>query len=293
MSVTKLDKISDLSNTRGASDGRSKLAINLTCAYFSVATGPSTFGYVHIILPSAFSGANLDIRHGDEAKHLNLAHQSGLSTSIVASYSGVSHTLAPVETGYRVCLSYRLTQPLSETLPALPDMQGAAHKLELVLRSWKQATSDETPSVLACLLQHEYSHAATLRVEALKGVDKLLASQLLPMARKFGFRLYPAHLEYSICGSIDIPRRFNRWGELDSDDDYSELDPDDFEPEDSEDTVKVVKIFDLDGMPSHIPHLDLTKEDIVGSAEIEDGHCVRELDRYDEVCYEIGHYLRY
>lgn len=268
---------------------------------FSVAICPTMFGTVHVVLPSRFTGAKLDISYASQMKSLNLAHQSGLSTSFVGSYVGVVHRLASVESGCRLSLLYRLTQPLSVTLPSLPEMAGVKHGLRDVLRSWKQDSTPETPVALGCLFQHKYHTTQSFRAKSLNGADELLLSHIRPVARELGFRLYLAHLSFRLSGEVSIPTRerdiyhshgrygrYGGWGGYNSWDDEDEeeetdFDIDDLEMEEETESLMITKIFDLDGMPTNISGLGLDPADIVGGDIRDQARDDSELDRDYEV----------
>ncbi|KAJ7876598.1 hypothetical protein B0H13DRAFT_1560800, partial [Mycena leptocephala] len=129
-----------------------------------------------VILPGQFQGAQLQLRHAGQAKSLNFAHQSGLTTSVVAAYSGVEHTLSSVSSGYRLSLVYDIVQPITHAgyRPTLPEMQGATQKLHNIMLSWKQNATEEAPELLACLLQHKYSKTPNFSAKSLIGADALL-----------------------------------------------------------------------------------------------------------------------
>ncbi|KAJ7102739.1 hypothetical protein C8R44DRAFT_583888, partial [Mycena epipterygia] len=159
------------------------------------------------ILPSVFEGAQIQLRHAGQTKSLNFAHQSKLSTSIVAAYSGVEHTLCGVTSGYRLSLVYDMVQPMTHAgyRPTLPEMQGATQKLHNVLLSWKQDISGSAPESLACLLQHKYPKTPNFCAQSLIGADALLVSHLHPLARQLKFRIYLAHVEFTVDTSASAP----------------------------------------------------------------------------------------
>ncbi|KAJ7235310.1 hypothetical protein B0H12DRAFT_1238807 [Mycena haematopus] len=183
--------------------------------------------------PISEDEGQLQLRYAGQIKSLNLAHQSGLSTSIVAAYSGVEHTLASVTSGYRLSLLYDIVQPIShvEDRPTLPEMQGPTQKLRHIMLSWKQDTSGEAPDYLACLLQHKYPETLNFSAKSLAGADALLISHLHPLARQLKFRIYFAHTR---C-----------WGTSDDECDMSDIDEAEFR-EDSESAEESLRVEDDD-----------------------------------------------
>ncbi|KAJ6510824.1 hypothetical protein C8R45DRAFT_1068742 [Mycena sanguinolenta] len=263
-----------------------------------------------VILPGHFEGAQLQLSHAGQVKKLNFAHQSGLSTSVVAAYSGVEHTLAGVTSGYRLSLVYDIVQPITHVgyRPTLPEMQGATQKLQHILRSWKQMDPDEAPDLLACLLQHQYLKLQNFSAKSLTGSDALLVSHLYPLARELKFRIYLAHVkvtvttpceaegydeyEYGGCGYGRRPYgRRGRYGYYDEYDEYdepeSDIDEGEFEDNDEarEECLDVTQIVDLCGMPVSVG-LDLQSEDIVNGSIINGDPDEEEFDRHSRTSAE-------
>jgi hypothetical protein len=242
------------------------------------------------LLPSLFQGGQLQLHHAGESKSLNLAHQSGLSTSIVAAYSGVEHTLSGVTSGYRLSLEYDIVQSMAhaEQRPMLPEMQGATQKMHHVLLSWKQADeSGEAPEFLACLLQHKYAAMQGFRARSLVGADALLVSHLYPLARALGFRIYLAHVSLSVstrahAADYGYGRRGYRsgWGYDDSDDD-EEIDEGEFEDDDDrEEFLRITRVVDLRGMPVDVG-IDLEVEDLFNGSLTDENPDDEEFERYE------------
>ncbi|KAJ6483880.1 hypothetical protein DFH09DRAFT_949436, partial [Mycena vulgaris] len=231
------------------------------------------------VLPGRFEGGQLQLRHVGQTKSLNLAHQSGVSTSIVAAYSGVEHTLSGVTSGYRLSLVYDMVQPIThvEERPALPEMQGATQKMRNIMLSWKQNSSGDAPEWLACLLQHKYAKTANFRAQSLTGADALLVSHLHPLARELKFRIYLAHVEYKTHTSASAPDSreydsYRRYNCYDDEDDMSDIDEEDFEDDEDEreEYMTVTQVVDLHGMPVQVPGLELEEDDLLNGS-IADG----------------------
>ncbi|KAJ7187180.1 hypothetical protein C8R46DRAFT_285837 [Mycena filopes] len=257
-----------------------------------------------VVLPSTFEGAQLQLRHAGQTKSLNFSHQSGLSTSVIAAYSGVEHTLSAVSSGYRLSLVYDIVQPVThaEFRPTLPEMQGATQKLHNIMLSWKQDATGEAPQFLACLLQHKYGRTPDFRAKSLTGVDALLMSHLHPLARELKFRTYLAHIDLTItipCEADDDgyeERRYGYgggWGRrgryamrlgFGYDDGYDEGDIDEAEFEDNEaeieESLVVTHIVDLRGMPVAVD-LNLLSTDLINGV-ITDQVPDKELFERDE-----------
>ncbi|KAK7039307.1 hypothetical protein R3P38DRAFT_473664 [Favolaschia claudopus] len=257
-------------------------------------------GDLIVVLPSHFEGGQLQLRHSGQVKSLNFAHQSGLSTSVAAAYSGVEHTLAGVSSGYRLSLVYDIVQPITHlgVRPTLPEMQGAASKLHRVMRSWKENPAEGAPQLLACLLQHKYPKSLKFSAKSLTGSDALLVSHLRPLARELQFRLYLAHVRVTVStpsealgydgddygyggygyGGWGRRRRYCAYDEYDEDD----IDSDAFEDieDEREVALDVVQVVDVRGMPVAV-NFDLEEEDIINGSILNGDPDEESLDRDD------------
>ncbi|KAF8198185.1 hypothetical protein K438DRAFT_2116670 [Mycena galopus ATCC 62051] len=266
-----------------------------------------------VVLPGNFEGAQLQLRHAGQVKTLNFAHQSGLSTSVVAAYTGVEHTLAAVSSGYRLSLVYDIVQPITHVgeRPILPEMQGATQKLQNVLRSWKQKAPEEAPELLACLLQHTYSKSPNFSAKSLTGADALLISHLYPLARELKFRVYLAHVKVTVStpseaedpgygggyggcgyggyggyGRGRYGRGYGRYGGYydyeDEEDEDMEIDDEDFVDNDGarEEHLVLSRIVDLRGMPVDVD-LNLEASDLLNGSITDQDPDTESLERDD------------
>ncbi|KAJ7218972.1 hypothetical protein B0H12DRAFT_326780 [Mycena haematopus] len=236
-----------------------------------------------VILPSHFEGAQLQLHHAGQVKSLNFAHQSRLSTSIVAAYSGVEHILAGVSSGYRLSLVYDIVQPITHIgcRPTLPEMQGATQKLQHILRSWKQKSPEEAPGLLASLLQHKYLEPQNFSAKSLTGADALLVSHLYPLARELKFRIYLAHVECTASTPSEARDHYGGWGYY-GDEDEDGIDESEFEDDDDarEESFAVTQIVDLRGMPVAV-NLDLEADDLLNGSVTDKGPDDEEFERSD------------
>ncbi|KAJ6489159.1 hypothetical protein C8R47DRAFT_476844 [Mycena vitilis] len=258
-----------------------------------------------VVLPGHFQGAQLQLRHAGQAKSLNFAHQSGLSTSVYAAYSGVEHTLAGVSSGYRLSLVYDIVQPITQVgyRPMLPEMQGATQKLHNIMLSWKQDTTGEAPELLACLLQHKYSKTPNFSAKSLTGADALLISHLHPLARELNFRIHLAHVTLTIITTCEAEdegyggcayggyggygrRGYGGWGRrryYDYDDEESEeIDEDEFveNGEEREEIMTVTQIVDLRGLPVDVG-FELEADDLLNGSVTDDDPDAQSFERYE------------
>ena len=211
------------------------------------------FGSIIITLPSAFEGAALHLSHSGQTRVIDLASTSKISTSVLAWYSDVFHSVKPVTSGYRLALSYNLAvSPASANLrPSPPDMSPAVNQLRHVLISWRQARTEEAPIKLVYHLDHQYSSIG-LGNMSLKGKDAHILSFLRPILEELQFRIYIANVELHQSGTADDFGGYHhrhRCYSSDYDDDGDEhggmVDVHDSE-------LSVENVVDLNGEPAHV-----------------------------------------
>ncbi|KAF7305311.1 hypothetical protein HMN09_00782700 [Mycena chlorophos] len=230
-------------------------------------------GELVVVLSSAFEGAALQLRWSGQSRSLNLGPESAISTSVIAAYSGVEHTMSSVTIGFRVSLVYSIIQPIVDAVdhlrPTLPDLTRPVHAIRHVLRSWKEHT-EEAPEFIAALLHREYEIAPNFGEDSLTGRDALLLSQLRPLAHELGFRLHFAHVQTTVRVQAHASG-YSTESDSDSDEE-EEIAEDEFEDDDDDEHVEdfvLLRIMELGGMPVSVD-LDLGAADFVNGS-VDDG----------------------
>ncbi|KAF7329488.1 hypothetical protein MKEN_00211200 [Mycena kentingensis (nom. inval.)] len=208
-------------------------------------------GQLVVLLPSSFDGGKHTIRDGAHSKEFDVSPLSGLSTTLIAAYSDVEHTVSRVSSGYSLSLVYDILQSSAAVpRPAFPDMSAPVAKLRALLSSWQDDDSDEPPYI-GCILRGKYARGAEFSAASLTGADDLLLRHLAPIASDLGLSLHLVHLEgryWSPCEARGQTPPTLR----DSDcEDYGE----------SEYWVAAEEVVDLDGMPVEVPDLEEKWED--------------------------------
>ena len=166
------------------------------------------FATAIIILPSAYAGGQFVVSHAATTKTLDFSEKSLLSTAVLAWYTDVKHEVKPIESGYRLALSYNLVHvaPPNVPRPCLPDTSSSEALLVQVLRKWraKKYEKGSQCDITAYLLDHKYS-AAVLKegLDCLKGVDAHRVTLLGPIAEKLGFMVGLASLSHKVTGCAD------------------------------------------------------------------------------------------
>ncbi|KAJ7187174.1 hypothetical protein C8R46DRAFT_1059080 [Mycena filopes] len=207
-----------------------------------------------VVLPGAFEGAQLQLRHAGQTNSFDFAHQSGLLTSVLAAYSGVEHTLLGVSAGYRLSLVYDIVQPTTHAV-SHPVRPGAIQKLHHIMLSWKQNATGKAPTFLACLLQHKYARTPDFSATSLIAADALLLSHLYPLARELRFCIYLAHVKLTVTVPC-YADEFSLYGPWD---DFRERE------DEVEESFDIVQVVDLHGMPVSVK-LDLDNGDLLNGS---------------------------
>ena len=211
-------------------------------AYYSDKRSPRNFGTISIILPSEFTGGQLDLCDQGWMKEVDFAQNKILSAPVLGSYTGLTHNLKPIHSGYKIVLCYNLIHTSNDICPSLPDMQGPIDKLRHILLLWKQAIN--RPKQLAYVFKRRCSNS-DLSMDVFAGSDASIL-YLLPVARSLHFRLYLANIE------------LQTW-------DY-----DNGNIEGKNEKIYVTHVVDLDNIPFRIHGLALDrKKHLFGEADLD------------------------
>ncbi|KAJ7210530.1 hypothetical protein GGX14DRAFT_451009 [Mycena pura] len=252
-------------------------------------------GTLVVILPCTFSGARLQVRHDNETVSVDLEHQSGLLTSVVAAFSAVTSGLAPILSGYRLSLAYDILQgnshPSSKCL-RLPDMHNATQRLRRILESWMNDAACSKSLRLHFLLREQYQRGAEFGRDALIGSDAHLITHLIPLVEELGLHLHFAHISVEVTASASVEEYdYDGYGP-DPYDDIGEADfcfDIDAEVEDTCDElpVTVVQVVDLEGMPLKALGVNFSLDDLIDGSSLTahdpaegDSHFERDEDAF-------------
>jgi hypothetical protein len=191
---------------------------------------PGMFGTLVICLPSHHEGGTLLLRHDGQTKNIDFGGEdSEFQTRYVAFYADCQHEIAPVTSGYRICLVYNLASG-GKKQPKAPHHAAAVQEAARLLKQLFSEAS-EPLSKLAIPFMHQYTEAG-LDPKQLKGSDRAGADVLVRAAQSLDYQCYFALLTLHQEGTPDYDsfdygdswdRRRSRW----SYDDYEESDEDD------------------------------------------------------------------
>jgi hypothetical protein len=155
-----------------------------------------------IVLPSAYKGGELVIRHEGHEQSMDFASagDTRFRTCFAAFYADCEHEVRPLRNGYRLCLIYNLTLARAKKPIPAPRRQEHVEAVAAVLRDWQTETAADSPRKLAVTLAHQYTQDG-LSWDALKGVDRAWAQVLREAARLAGCNAYLALLTFWESGS--------------------------------------------------------------------------------------------
>lgn len=148
-------------------------------------------GSLVVLLPSRSTGGDLVVSHRGETA----TYRGSVSAlTFVAFYADTRHEVLPVETGYRVALTYNLRLSGHSIAAGMATPERSAHAAVLVEQHfatpveprWRHDTeAGEPPDRLVFLLDHQYSEHS-LRWPQLKGEDATRGSVLREAAQQAG-----------------------------------------------------------------------------------------------------------
>ena len=138
-----------------------------------------------VVLPSAHEGGALIVSHDGHQHEMTFpGAASGYELSYAAFYADCQHEVKPLESGYRLCLTYNVTLAKSRSKKGVtaPSYESVVGKISALMTSW---CNNPDSQKLATLLDHRYTRDG-LSLGALKGVDRSQAEVLFEAAERSG-----------------------------------------------------------------------------------------------------------
>jgi 2OG-Fe(II) oxygenase superfamily len=178
------------------------------------------FGTLIVQLPSAYSGGDISVKHGDQTKAISLFEESDSSYHVVAFFADCEHQLHPVTSGVRLCLVFNLVALPKKKAPnnALSEKTEAA--LNSIAEKWK--ADKGSVARLGYQLGHHYT-PYSFGFSSLKGKDDFIVKQLLWAKAPDGRRLFEVKL---VLMEREITKLYGSGddnGEIEEDDMYARL----------------------------------------------------------------------
>jgi predicted 2-oxoglutarate/Fe(II)-dependent dioxygenase YbiX len=94
------------------------------------------FGTMVIVLPSAFTGGELVVKHQGETEEFDQSTTSSFGSQYIAFYADCKHELKTVTSGYRLCLVYNLVKVGEGVCPKAAANTTVLKRLEAAAKVW-------------------------------------------------------------------------------------------------------------------------------------------------------------
>lgn len=159
------------------------------------------FATFTVVLPSQHVGGKVHVSRAISTRLLDSA--SLFSTVAFAWYTGVTYEMLPITSGYRLALTYSLTDTseIGTPRPAAPELARDLEDLRCALQDWYQNTNARKSQIKACLLKHKYTPEDLLLGEcALKAPDAFRVANVRSVAEQLGYMVILANLTYHEAG---------------------------------------------------------------------------------------------
>lgn len=238
------------------------------------------FGTLIIGLPAKHTGGELIIKFDGRTETIDFSGPANqYKIPYAAFYADCDHEIAPVTSGYRVCLTYNLIQQKGEEKIQMRQLEGYANQLAEIL---KHAEGDKNiPKII--LLGHQYT-PSNYTMETLKLNDRPKAESLILAAQKAGYYakmgLVTSYQMGELLGDDDYgSSRYRSRGRYDYDDD-DEDDAENGEMGEVYDEHVSVEHWMQGGIPP-LGNIQFEKEDIISEVEINEGEPIeKEAEGY-------------
>jgi hypothetical protein len=170
---------------------------------------PGMFGTLVVCLPSKHEGGQVHLSHAGTKKIFATASTSEFDLSMLAWYSDVTHEIKPVESGYRLVLTYNLVQRDSIGMPNSADtVLKDKNLLQDLLQVWRRKFPLRGKYVYR--LDHQYSQAS-LHLQGLKGRDRALCKHLETVGSANQYCLFLATMDHT--KGEDEEEHYDTYGE--------------------------------------------------------------------------------
>ncbi|KAK0505101.1 hypothetical protein EDD18DRAFT_1343925 [Armillaria luteobubalina] len=173
-------------------------------------------GCFEVLLPSRFTGGYVNVAYPTmpsyPEKLTQWSEHSELSTAVLGARCGYVKTVAPLQTGYRASLSYRiLSSQRPERKPVFDPVKAVARLREIL------APQTYPPGIIAINLCHKYDPSDSFCGSSLTGPDDVLLSCIRAVADAFKLKLLVANIVHKRSEYYSIRGR-EAWEDDKSDD---------------------------------------------------------------------------
>lgn len=221
------------------------------------------FATLVIVLPSAYSGGELVVKHQQQQVKLDLCCDDPSEIAFATFYADCVHEVLPITQGCRLTLIYNLLRADKKMpLPKPPDYHREQDEVANLLSNWATElstdTHEEIPEKLIYLLEHAYT-PAELGFDALKNADAAIADVLVAAAGQADCEIHLALVSVEENGIAEYAGRKRHWDE------------DDFEVGEVIDRVETISEWRRpDGNQSQLPTLPFSAHEFCPSEALED-----------------------
>lgn len=158
--------------------------------------GNQMFGTLLIGLPIAHSGGRLQVNFQDQVESFDFSeHCSQFQLPYAAFYADCQHSIAPVESGFRLVLAYNLYQDDKKSSIKSPINEDKINALNGLL----ERTRSHIEKPLPIVLDHQYT-PTNFSIEKLKSRDILIADIIKQAAQKSDYHHSLALIHYYQIG---------------------------------------------------------------------------------------------
>ncbi len=237
-----------------------------------------------IVLPGVHEGGELIVSHaGRRHEIVFTGAASGHELSYAAFYADCQHEVRPVQSGFRLCLTYNLTLAgtRGKTRIGAPSYGETAAVIGELLGQWSRTGN---PCKLAVTLDHRYSQAG-LSINTLKGVDRARADVLFEAAEQADCVAHLALVTLWQSGSAEggyeeygngRGRRYH-WSDEEDDEDYDDETGGQHEMgEIYESSLSADHWSDRQGKKVQLGEIHLAEDEIVADTALDEGDPNRE-----------------
>ena len=122
-------------------------------SFSSYTTKKTGFATLVILLPSCYTGGQVQVSHDGSTRTFDFAAHSAADICMFAWYNEASLAVDPIAAGYQLALVYDVILT-SSAFPRLPDLQPAISELRKVLQKWSEGhyTDDSGSNLVAIRL---------------------------------------------------------------------------------------------------------------------------------------------
>ncbi|KAI0897735.1 hypothetical protein F4806DRAFT_459701 [Annulohypoxylon nitens] len=155
---------------------------------------PGMVATMVICLPSKHEGGSVHLSHGSKNYIFDTSKTSEYDLTTLSWFSDVTHEVKPLESGYRLVLTYNIIHVGGIRMSA-DFVEGQSTKLRSILTKWHSITPNgfQGMNKLIYKLEHKYTESS-LSLSNLKSRDHRVCEALYELGLEYGFTVFLAEL---------------------------------------------------------------------------------------------------